>query len=72
MPKNGVKQYPKRKKPEEVVKILAEKYGVTRRLVQMVISGDVNRPDILDDYMEYLEKHNELLKSVKKVAPILN
>lgn len=70
MPKNPSKQTSKRKIAEEVVRVLADKHGVTERFVQMVISGEKKNEDILTDYLFYKQEHNLLLQEVKKVVPI--
>jgi hypothetical protein len=70
MPKNPSKQTQKRKIAEEVVRILADKHGVTERFVQMVISGEKNNEEILTDYLFYKQEHNLLLQEVKKAVPI--
>lgn len=72
MQEKSKKQTLMRKPPERVVKILAEKYEVTERYIQMVISGDYSREDILLDYLNYHEKHNLLLEEVKRIVPVLN
>lgn len=72
MQEKSKKQTVMRKPQERVVKILAEKYEVSERYIQMVISGDYSREDILLDYLSYHEKHNLLLEEVKRVAPVLN
>ena len=74
MPKNSSKQQQKRKTPEEVVAILAEKHYVTERFVQMVISGERVQSDILEDYLNYKQQHisllnNLLVKAVEKAVP---
>jgi hypothetical protein len=69
MPKNSTKQYRNRKKPEEVVQVLADKHGVSKRHVQLVISGDRNNQEILEDYLTYKESHNLLLQAVLKAVP---
>lgn len=58
------KQQARRKQQEEVVAILAEKYNLTTRRIQMVIT-DGSREDILLDYLAYKEKHDQLLLDVK-------
>ncbi len=63
------KQTMNRKKPEEVVQVLANKHGVTERHVRMVIAGDRNNQAILEDYLVYKESHNLLLEAVKKAVP---
>lgn len=72
MPKYPLKQTAKRKTPEEVVGILAEKWEVTTRFIQLVISGEKTHEGILEDYMIYKQEHNLLLKAVKQVAPFVN
>jgi len=72
MAKNPLQQQPKRKKPEEIVSILADKYGVSQRYVQMIISGDRNNENILIDYLEYKQEYNKLLEIVKQVVPFDN
>ena len=72
MPQNPIIQKPKRKKPEEIVSILADKYGCSTRYVQLVISGERTNEEIFNDYMKYKEEHNLLLKSVKQVMPFDN
>ncbi len=69
MPENSIKQASKRKKPEEIVQVLAHKYDVTTRFVQMVISGDRTHPEIFADYMTYTEENNQLLQAVKELCP---
>jgi hypothetical protein len=69
MSKIRAKQYSNRKKPEEVVQVLADKHGVTKRHIRMVISGDRKNETILDDYLSYKESHNLLLEAVKKAVP---
>lgn len=69
MSENPTKQATKRKKPEEIVKILADKYRVSERYVNMVISGDRNDEEIFADYMTYTEEHNLLLEKVKELVP---
>lgn len=66
-----MKQLPKRKKPEEIVAILADKHGKSERYIQLVISGDRTHEQILEDYLLYKEEHNLLLQAVKKVAPAI-
>lgn len=72
MEQNLKKQAARRKPQEEVVRILAKKYEVTERYIQMVISGSCSSDDILSDYLEYKEKHNALLLEVEKTVPFLN
>jgi hypothetical protein len=72
MLKNPIKQQQKRKTQEEVVAILADKYHVSERYVQMVISGDRDHKEILEDYLFYKQEHNLLLQEVKKVIPPIN
>jgi len=69
MPNNPSKQQTKRKKPEEIVGLLARKHGVSARLVQMVINGERNNEDIFSEYMAYKQEHNLLLKSVLELVP---
>ncbi|MGQ0738254.1 MAG: hypothetical protein ACT4OJ_04270 [Bacteroidota bacterium] len=66
------KQTGRRKPQEEIVSILAEKYSVSERYVQMVISGDKKSEAILEDYVSYKEANNLLLEEVKRVVPFLN
>lgn len=67
-----MKQAYNRKPPEEIVTILADKYCVSNRYVQMVISGERTNAPILEDYMIYKQEHNHLLTAVKKAVPFLN
>lgn len=69
MPNNKPKQQLDRKKPEEIVQLLADKHGVTKRYVQMVIQGDRKNEEILADYLTYKESHNLLLAAVLKAVP---
>lgn len=69
MPKNSTQQRPKRKKPEEIVRILADKHALTTRQIQNIISGDSINEKVFADYMIYTEQHNELLREVKKLVP---
>lgn len=69
MSENATKQAQTRKKPEEIVKILADKYEVSTRYVNMVISGDRDHSEIFADYMFYSENNNLLLKAVKEAVP---
>lgn len=68
----SIKQGRNRKKPEEVVQVLADKYDVSERYVRMVISGDRKNEAILEDYLFYKEKQNLLLREVKRIAPSFN
>ncbi len=61
MTENSTLQIPKRKKPEEIVKILADKYGLSERQVQRIISGDSENEQVFSEYQTYTELHNELL-----------
>lgn len=72
MQENLKKQAARRKPQEEVVRILAKKYEVSERYINMVISGDYTSEDILADYLGYKEKHNALLMEVEKTVPFLN
>lgn len=72
MPEISIKQGQFRKKPEEVVQVLADKYDVSKRYVQMVINGDRKNDAILEDYLFYKEEHNHLLREVKRIAPSFN
>ncbi|MBN8668734.1 MAG: hypothetical protein J0M30_14650 [Chitinophagales bacterium] len=68
MPKILTKNKVNRKKPEQVVAILAEKHRVSKRYVNMVISGERQNEEILADYLTYHEEHNLLLKSVRETV----
>jgi hypothetical protein len=68
MTENLSKQEPGRKKPEEIVNILAGKHKKTARYVRMVISGERSNDQIFSDYMTYSEEHNLLLKAVKELV----
>jgi hypothetical protein len=72
MEQNSNKQARRRKPQEEVVSILAKKYQVSERYIQMVISGESNSQDILEDYLEYKQKHNSLLQEVMRISPFMN
>lgn len=63
------KQGQTRKKPEEVVQLLADKYDVSKRYVQMVINGSRLNEQILADYLEYRQQHNRLLEAVRTLVP---
>lgn len=69
MPNYKPKQQKERKKPEEIVQLLADKHGVTKRHIQLVIQGDRKNPEILADYLTYKESHNLLLAAVLKAVP---
>ena len=47
----------------------AELVGVTPRAVQMVLSGDRRNEGVLSIFMEIDERHNALLREVKKLVP---
>lgn len=72
MEQNLKKQAARRKPQEEVVRILAKKYEVSERYVQMVISDGITSNAIFSDYMDYKERHNALLLEVEKTVPFLN
>jgi hypothetical protein len=70
----GISKFPmkkqlNRKKPEEIVAILARKHGCTPRNVQLVISGEVTNEKILTEYLWYKQENNQLLKKVKELVP---
>lgn len=69
MPEIRTKQAQYRKKPEQVVQVLADKYDVSERYVQMVIDGTRKHEAILTDYLTYKQEHNLLLKAVEKAVP---
>ena len=66
MSRNSTLQIPKRKKPEEIVKILADKHGLTQRQVQRIIVGDSENEDVFAEYQTYTELHNDLIGLVKQ------
>lgn len=63
------KQARKRKPQEEVISLLASKYSVSTRYINMVISGDEKNKAILADYIAYKEEHSKLLEAVKQLVP---
>jgi len=69
MLKNRNPNASKRKKPEEIVRILAAKHAISERSVQRIIDGTQDNPAIFAEYMTYTEKHNTLLQSVKQLVP---
>lgn len=69
MPNIPAKQQSKRKNQEQIVSIIAEKYRVSDRHVQLVIAGDRQNEEIFADYMFYKQEHNELLEKVKELVP---
>lgn len=64
-----------------IAKQVASKWGVSRRYVYMIISGDRNNDAILDDFMELYEvqkkideryRKNTLTEIVEQLIPLEN
>lgn len=69
MSRNSTLQIHKRKKPEEIVKILAEKHDLSERAIQKIISGENTNEVVFAEYMTYTEGHNNLIQYIKELVP---
>lgn len=60
----------KRRKRDELARVVAELHGVSPRYVNMVRNGDRQDEEIMASLVDYKQNKNKLIQHLRKLVPI--